>query len=140
MYTFKQLTSKAEMLQHLPVIQTLYPDIDAVTYSELLDGMLPNTYAQLAIFNKEECIGIAGYWLNTRLWCGKYLDMDNVVVLAEYRGRGIGTLMLKKLEEIAKQENCKKIVLDAYVDNYAAVRFYIREGFIQRGYHMIKAV
>ena len=100
--------------------------------------MLPYRYAQVGIFLEERCIGLSGYWIGTKLYCGKYLEIDNFVILPEYRNKGIGKIMLNWLENQARTQQCTHIMLDAYVENFKAHHFYYREGFIARGFHYLK--
>ena len=139
-YTIKELTSVDEMLQYISVIRELGPNTTEEWYKQMLSEMLPLGYGQAAIFEENKCIGISGYWINTKLYSGKYLEMDNVVVLPEYRSKGIGKLLCDWCINKAKENNCKKVMLDAYLENEKAHKFYEREGFIKRGYHFIKSL
>ena len=47
MYQLIELTTRAEMLVQLPIIQQLYPDYTTETYGDLLDEMIPHNYKQL---------------------------------------------------------------------------------------------
>ena len=40
----------------------------------------------------------------------------------------------------AKQLGCKFIVLDAFVDNRDAHRFYFCDGYVIRGFHFLKSL
>lgn len=134
----RELTSKEEMLQHLDVLQDLYPSLTMEEYSRDLDEMLPNNrYGQVAVFDGDNCIGLTGYWIGTKLWCGKYLEIDNLVVSTKYRSKGAGKLMFDYLNEKAKAENCVMMALDSYTYNFKAHKFFYNEGFAPRGFHFI---
>lgn len=134
----KELHSKEEMLEHLSVVQQLYPNLSAEKYSEMLDFMLPNNYGQVAVFDNNICIAISGYWFGIKLWCGKYIELDNVVVHSDYRSKGAGKLMSDYLEEKAKTLGCSMMALDAYTTNFKAHRFYYNQGYGPKGFHFIK--
>jgi GNAT superfamily N-acetyltransferase len=135
----RELDGKGDMLQYLSVIQELYPNLSAARYDEMLTEMLPNnSYGQLAAFEGEECLGICGFWVGTKLWCGKYLELDNVVVAEKARSKGIGKLLTEYLEQKAETLGCTIMVLDAYTNNFAAHRFYYNQGFSPKGFHFIK--
>lgn len=53
-----------------------------------------------------------------------------IVVDEKYRGQGIGAFMLSEAVKIAKEKDCKKIVLDVDKDNLIAQSLYKRFGFI----------
>ena len=98
----RELKTLEEMLPHLSVLQELYPDLTAEYYRKMLLDMLPNNYAQVAVFEQKKCIAISGYWLGTKLWCGSYLELDNVIVSQSARGTGAGKLIHHYLEEKAE--------------------------------------
>lgn len=136
----KELVTVAEMLEQLPVVQQLYPDMTKEKYEEMLNDMIPNNYSQLAVFEGEKCIGISGLWFNTKLWTGKYLELDNVIMDKNHRSKGAGKLINQFAEEKAKQSGCKFIVLDAFTENRDAHRFYFRDGYVIRGFHFVKNI
>lgn len=137
-YTFKELLSLNEMIEQFPIIQQLQPSLTLVAYKQMLPEMIPNGYSQVIVLDGIKCIGISGIWINTKLYSGKYLEMDNVVIDENYRSKGIGKLLCDWCINKAKETNCKKVMLDAYLENEKAHAFYEREGFSKRGYHFIK--
>lgn len=139
-YVLHELRSVPEMLRHMEIIKILGPQLTKEVYERQLNEMLPLGYSQVAAFDGDNCIGISGFWINTKLYSGKYLEMDNVVVLEEYRSRGIGKLLSDWCEKKARENNCKVLMLDAWIENEKAHRFYEREGYIKRGYHFIKTL
>lgn len=52
-----------------------------------------------------------------------------IAVDEKYRNRGIGTFLLKEMTAVAKEKNCRKIVLDVDKDNTAALSLYEKFGF-----------
>jgi GNAT superfamily N-acetyltransferase len=134
----KELTSKEEMLEHLPVMQELYPELTAAYYSEMLEKMLPHNYGQIGVFEGDQCLGISGYWRGTKLWCGTYLELDNVIVIKSAQGTGAGKLLSAYLDQKASDLGCHIMTLDAYSNNFKAHRFYYNQGYAPRGFHFIK--
>jgi GNAT superfamily N-acetyltransferase len=137
-FTLKEITDLQEMLQHLSLIQQLYPHFTVSYYQNLLEKMIPHNYSQLTVFDQDICVGISGFWLGHKLWCDQYLELDNVVVHSDYRSRGIGKLIVNYLTEKGIQEGCSMLALDSYTDNFAAHKFFYNEGFVPRGFHFIK--
>lgn len=134
----KELAGKEEMLAHLDVVQHLYPKLTLEKYAEMLDFMLPNNYGQVAVFDGDTCIAISGYWFGTKLWCGKYIELDNVVVHSDHRSKGAGKMMSDFLEDKAKKLGCTMLSLDAYTTNFKAHRFYYNQGYGPKGFHFVK--
>lgn len=134
----RELKTLEEMLPHLAVLRELYPKLDRESYSRMLEKMIPNNYAQVGVFLDRKCIAISGYWVGTKLWCGAYLELDNVIVCEAARGTGAGKLIQEYLEEKANSLNCSIMALDAYSNNFKAHRFYYNQGYAPRGFHFIK--
>ena len=133
-----ELTTIDEMMEQFPLIQQLYPDYTIEKYEDLLAAMLPNNYKQIIVVENGITIGLAGFWIGTKLWSGKYLEMDNVVVHEDFRSNGIGSIMTNYLNQKAIDEDCKMIVLDAFSTNFGAHKFYMNHGFVPKGFHFIK--
>jgi ribosomal protein S18 acetylase RimI-like enzyme len=133
-----ELGTKTEMMEQFPLIQQLYPDYTIEKYGDLLAAMLPNNYKQIIVVENGITIGLAGFWIGTKLWSGKYLEMDNVVVHENFRSNGIGSIMTNYLNQKAIDEDCKMIVLDAFSTNFGAHKFYMNHGFVPKGFHFIK--
>jgi len=134
------LTQKHEMLPLYPLIHQLSPGVTPERYTQLLDDMLAHGYRMVAVFEGDACLGLSGFWVITKIYSGKYLEMDNVVVAADQRSKGIGKVMCDFLLDLALREGCETLMLDAYLENEKAHAFYEREGFIKRGYHFIKVI
>jgi GNAT superfamily N-acetyltransferase len=132
------LYEKQPMLKQLEVLQVLYPSLTPEQYAAELDLMLPHNYSQLAVFDQDECIAICGVWIGNKLWVGKYLELDNIVVKEAYRSKGVGELIFKTLEQKAKEEACNMLALDSYTTNFKAHKFFYNQGFAPKGFHFIK--
>lgn len=80
-------------------------------------------------------IGTATIFIETKLIhnFGKVAHIEDVIVHNEFRGKGLGKLLLDKCIEIAKQNGCYKIILDCSDDN---CRFYENCGFNKKGNQM----
>ena len=133
-----ELTTTAEMLEQLPIIQQLYEGYTLEKYNSLLNEMLPINYKQVIIKENNETIALAGYWIATKLWCGRYLELDNVIVHQNHRSKGIGKVLTEYLIDKAIKNDCTMAVLDAYTTNFAAQKFYMNHGFVPKGFHFVK--
>jgi GNAT superfamily N-acetyltransferase len=95
-------------------------------------------YQAYGAFLESTLIGLAGAWVATKVWCGLYLEVDNLVIDPAHRSCGAGTLLLKTLEIRAKELGCNLLVLDSYVSNSPSHRLYHRLGYEIRGFHFVK--
>ena len=121
-----------------PLIAVLNPGLSEAVFSQRLQEMLPKGYRVVGAYDADRLIGLSGYWINMKFWCGRQLDIDNVVILPEYRSRGVGQLLMEWLEAKALEVQADLIVLDTYSSAHLAHRFYFRNGFTMTGYHMTK--
>jgi GNAT superfamily N-acetyltransferase len=137
-YKITKLETVEEMAKTLDLIKELTPDITQDSYQKMLGEMVPHNYRQVAVYDGNTLIGVSGYWLATKIYCGKYIEIDNLVVAKEYRSKKIGKLLIDWMLNEGKQSNCQTALLDAYVENFKAHKFYYREGFIARGFHYLK--
>lgn len=136
----QNLTTKAEMLKHIGLLQQLYPELSLEKYGQLLDKMLNKGYQQVVVWENEVCIALSGYWIGTKMWCGSYLEMDNIIVHEQHRNCGAGKLMAEYLEDHAKSLGCTVLCLDAYTSNFKAHRFYYNQGYSPKGFHFVKVL
>lgn len=136
----KVLATLQEMLSQFETIQFLYPKMTVESYEGFLIDMIPKNYKQVAVFDGEICVGLSGFWFGTKLWTGKYLEIDNFIVHPEYRKKGIGKLLTQFIDEKAIELNCTCVVLDAFTGNFDAHRFYYNQGYVPRGFHFIKTI
>ncbi|MEW6469898.1 MAG: GNAT family N-acetyltransferase [Bacteroidota bacterium] len=132
--------NEQQMKEQRGLLIQLSPGIEQADYERMLAEMLRNGYRMVGVFDGQRCVGISGFWISTKFYCDKYIEPDNVVIDKDYRSRGIGKLLLDWLTEEGKRCGCRSIILDAYVENAPAHRFYFREGFIARGFHFLKKI
>ena len=137
MLTIRDLTGKQEMMDNITVLNAIYPSLTVEEYDRELNQMLQHNYGQVAVFDDEICIGISGFWIGTKLWCGKYLELDNIVVLEKYRSKGVGKLLFDFLHKKAVEHDCTMLSLDSYTHNFKAHKFFYNQGFSPKGFHFI---
>lgn len=59
----------------------------------------------------------------------KYLEIENTGVIPDYRSKGIGTMLIQKCLEWAKENGFQKMYVNAYFHNLRAISFYKKSGF-----------
>jgi N-acetylglutamate synthase-like GNAT family acetyltransferase len=73
---------------------------------------------------KGEILGLATFLINS-----KDNSCELVSINAKDTGKGIGSKLIMKVEEIAKERKVEKIWLVTTNDNYEAAVFYIKKGY-----------
>ena len=134
----KELNTKQEMLAQYPVMQYLYTNFSLEKYDAYITDMIPNNYKQIAVFEGDVCVGLSGLWSGTKLWSGKYLEIDNFIVHPGHRSKGIGKMLTDYVNQKALDLACTNIVLDAYTHNFTAHRFFYNQGYGPKGFHFVK--
>jgi ribosomal protein S18 acetylase RimI-like enzyme len=106
------------------VSEMIFPD-ENYKYDEM-----KNEYFFVGAYNEfGKCIGLAIYkkdWL-------KYLYLEDLKVNKEYRGHGIGELLLDEGKKIAIENGYRGIYTIGQDNNLSACLFYIKSGFIIGG-------
>jgi len=91
----------------------------------------PTTLVFLAHLD-EMVVGIATCFLGFSTFAARPLvNIHDLAVLPEYRGRGIGGALLRAVETAARDRGCVKLTLEVQENNERARRVYERAGLAQ---------
>ena len=95
-----------------------------------LDDM-PGAFTVLA-FERQEAVGLINCFTGFSTFKSKPLiNIHDVIVVANRRGRGIASEMLQQVEAIARQRGCCKLTLEVLQGNLPAQRAYSKAGFAE---------
>lgn len=61
------------------------------------------------------------------------LEIKNVAVIESYRSKGIGSILMNKAKEIAKENHYKTLTVGTSDTGFQQIRFYEKNGFIKSG-------
>jgi GNAT superfamily N-acetyltransferase len=78
----------------------------------------------VAVNDVDEILGYSTYFFSYYTWIGKSLYMDDLYVRPEYRGSGVGTMLINQVIAFAKDENCRKLHWQVSEWNQPAIDFY----------------
>lgn len=59
------------------------------------------------------------------------LELERIYILKEYQGNGLGSMLLEKVVEIARENDLDYIWLGVWEKNMGAIRLYGRQGFVK---------
>ncbi|HEY2573251.1 MAG TPA: GNAT family N-acetyltransferase [Verrucomicrobiaceae bacterium] len=127
--------AREELPLMLPLIERHNSKVDPEELRRRLEVMISFGYHGIGAFDGSCLVGVAGYWLGARFYCGEYMDVDNVVVDETLRSRGVGQKLMDWLHARARELGCKVVVLDSYVTFARAHKFYFRQDYEILGYH-----
>lgn len=97
---------------------------------EYFKGMLKNEIVYVAL-DEDRVVGYLAGSINTQSsYITKTLaEVDNMLVLEEYRKYGIGTKLINKFKEYCMQNEIEEIKVTASYKNQNAIEFYKKNGF-----------
>lgn len=141
----KALLVKLLNIEHLPEIlvltKQLNENIPVIALKEMQIEMFKlDTYKCFGLFSDNKLIGISSGWITVRLYSGKQLEIDNVIVNSSMQSKGYGSKFIKEIELWAKENACKTIELNTYVQNDRSHKFYFKQGFNILGFHFQKKI
>ena len=76
----------------------------------------------------KEIVGYAVYFFSYFTWTGKSLYMDDLYVKPDYRGIGIGSMLINQVISFAKETSCHKLRWQVSNWNKPAKDFYRKLG------------
>lgn len=103
-------------------------EVDEATLKESLFSESPAARALVATV-ENEAIGYAIFFYNFSTFTGKKgIYLEDIYVETEYRGKGIGDKLFRKVAEIARIEDCSRMDWVALDWNKTAIDFYESRG------------
>ena len=128
----------SEIMILLQLISNFYPK--KTNYKSILKLFLDqkHVFSVVAVDsinngNTEKVIGFGSLHLSRKIRGGIIGFIEEIAVLENYRGRGIGKLIMQELIVKARNENCYKLVLECREEKKF---FYEKLGFNCSGYSM----
>ena len=135
-----RLINKAELDVILPLLQLLNPSENQTVLEERLTQIKETNYKCVGVFDGDTVIGISGLWILYKMYVGKHVELDNVCILPQYRGQGIGELLMLWIFNYAKSLGCNSAELNCHLENIGGQKFWKEHGFETIGYHFIKKI
>lgn len=97
-----------------------------------------DTYKCLGFFYQGSLVGLTSCWTTIKLYSGKQVEVDNVVIDSNLRSKGYGKIFFDLIEIWAKDNGCETIELNTYTHNYRSHKFYFNKGYRIEGFHFQK--
>ena len=97
-----------------------------LTEHELIqDGFGKKPLFQAAILeDKEVAVGFALYYYKYSTWKGKTLYLEDLYIMPESRGNGLGMLTMKYLAKLAETAKCRRFEWQVLDWNIPSIKFY----------------
>ncbi|KAJ3589129.1 hypothetical protein NHX12_009977 [Muraenolepis orangiensis] len=73
-------------------------------------------------------VGYSLYFFTYSTWKGRSVFMEDLYVMPEYRGKGIGKGLLSKVAQVGKEKQCVRLQFSVLDWNTPSLDFYITKG------------
>jgi hypothetical protein len=98
------------------------------------------TYHCFGLWQKGKLVAMSNGWITVRFYSGKQLEVDNVIVDADLRSKGVGKYFFACINRWAIDNGCQTIELNTFVQNSKSHKFYFNEGYAILGFHFQKVI
>jgi len=97
-------------------------------FQELKDNQ---NYIFLSVLEDNQLVGSILGIICEELYgqCQLFMVIEDFIVDEDYRQRGIGTALINKMEDYAKERKCSNILLITETERAGAIEFYKSVGF-----------
>jgi ribosomal protein S18 acetylase RimI-like enzyme len=115
--------------KHAAYEQTDYqPEGKEAFLEKAIFSATPKLYC-LVVEDDKQVVGYCSYTFDFSTWdAADFLYLDCLYLEPDYRSKGIGEVMIRKLQAIASQNHCVNIQWQTPVFNERAIQFYRRIG------------
>jgi len=83
----------------------------------------------------DRVLGVAVYRIYENTWAEVQLYVDDLVVDEAERSQGVGHVLMRHLEQVARDAGCTTFALDSGTRRDQAHKFYFREGMVITSFH-----
>src|SRR5471030_954669 len=109
----------------LPVLAELRTELTAETFTVVYREGYPQGLRFTAAYDDQRCVAVAGWRVIATTVALRKLLVDDLVVSASARSRGVGGALLAELISRARAAGCRLLDLDSALHRSDAHRFYI---------------
>lgn len=122
----------------LPLLEMLNPKTAREILIQRLNDIKKTNYQCVGVYDNSRLIAISGIWILNKIYAGKHMEPDNVIVHPDYRSKGIGEILMNWIHQHAIRIGCLTSELNARIINEDGNRFWKKLGYEVVGYHFIK--
>ncbi|XP_029956893.1 diamine acetyltransferase 2b [Salarias fasciatus] len=141
----------SRMIMELAVYENM-PDQVKISHEELeRDGFCQNPFFECLVAEVPEehkskdghtVVGYALYFYTYSTWRGRCIYLEDLYVMQEFRGKGIGKSLLSKVAAVGKEKQCARLNLSVLDWNTPSRDFYAAKGAQDltdsEGWHFIR--
>ena len=137
-FEFRVMTA-ADSDAIVPLANKLHPRLEAEKVHAYLAEMFAfPTYYCFGLWQEGKLVAMSNGWITVRIYSGKQLEVDNVIVDPDLRSQGVGKIFFEHIQDWAVRNQCNTIELNTFVQNSKSHKFYFNEGYAILGFHFQK--
>jgi GNAT superfamily N-acetyltransferase len=121
----------------LPVLRELRPLLTPQSLKVIYAEGHPQGLRFTGAYVDGACLGVAGWRIVATTFCRRKLTVDDLVVGAAARSKGIGHALLAEFQQRARSADCRLLDLDSATHRTDAHRFYTRERLSIGAFHFV---
>ena len=133
-----RVTELEQVRRCAPVLRELRT---ALTEEEIVGRVveqLKEGYRLVCVESGDVVCSVAGYRVTQNLAYGKFLYVDDLVTRADQKRNGFAGMLIDRLADEAKEQDCAALVLDSGVQRFEAHRFYLGHGMDITSHHFVR--
>ena len=119
----QDMSSVLDLIQELAVFEK-EPDAVDITVDDLIRDYNDGLFQCYVAVEADEVIGMALYYNRYSTWKGKTLHLEDLVVRASHRRKGVGKLLLDTIVHKAKKDEVGRLEWNVLDWNSNAIAFY----------------
>jgi GNAT superfamily N-acetyltransferase len=131
-----RLIPAEEMFTIIPFLRVLNDTISEELLRERIVEMVDQDYRCAGLFLGRQLVGICGLRIMTKYYVGRHIEPDNVIILPEYRSRGLGHRLMAWVHAYARSQGCVASELNCYLSNVLGHAFWEAEGYSTIANHL----
>lgn len=135
-----RLATIADIEFLLPVIQELRPHLSNDEIFHILPTLFSEGYKIAFISDENQAVAMLGFRINTFLYSGKTLYIDDLATLAKHQKKGFANILFEWIKQYAKDQKCDHLSLDSGFQRRDAYRFYLNQGLFVESMHFGRKV
>lgn len=133
------IVNKDSLDELLILIKQLNPNRNIDVLKQRFMKMLGNSsYKCFGLYSEGILLGLIGCWTSFRLYTGKHLELDNVIINNQMQSKGYGKIFFDLVEDWAKKNGYDAIGLNTYVANDRSHKFYFNQEYKILGFNFQK--
>jgi GNAT superfamily N-acetyltransferase len=140
MYQIRYAQSEKEIADCWDVVNTLRPHLVKDNYLQQVKEMQQEGYHMLYLSENNKVAAFAGYRNICSLHAGKFIYVDDLCTLPEFRSKGYAGALLDYIHQLAKETGKTSVVLDSGFQLHPAHRLYLNKGYVLSAHHFRKSL